>query len=246
MVSAPHRLDVALEKRGLCQSRARARDAIVRGTVKVNGTTITKPGHRVTAQMNIEVDDPAGDYVSRAALKLKAGLEQSGIDPSGRICLDLGASTGGFSQVLLEQGAAKIYAVDVGHGQLTEKIAADDRVIQLDKTNAKALTSDIIPEQIDLLVCDISFVSLEKVLDAPLSLCRSGADAIMLFKPQFEVGREYIGKGGIVSDGAALDRAQKSLTAFMENKGWQDKLALPSPITGADGNQEFLRVFSKS
>lgn len=246
MVSAPHRLDVALEKRGMCQSRARARDAIVRGTVKVNGTTITKPGHRVTAQMNIEVDDPAGDYVSRAALKLKAGLEQSGIDPSGRICLDLGASTGGFSQVLLEQGAAKIYAVDVGHGQLAEKIAADDRVIQLDKTNANALTSDIIPEQIDLLVCDISFVSLEKILDAPLSLCHAGADAIMLFKPQFEVGREYLGKGGIVSDGAAIDRAQKSFKTFMENKGWQDKLALPSPITGADGNQEFLRVFSKS
>jgi len=246
MVSAPHRLDMALEKRGMCQSRARARDAIVRGTVKVNGTTITKPGHRVTAQMHIEVDDPAGDYVSRAALKLKAAIDQSGINPAGKICLDLGASTGGFSQVLLEHDAAKIYAVDVGHGQLAEKIANNDRIVQLDKTNANSLSADTIPDQIDLLVCDISFVSLEKVLDAPLSLCRSGADAIILFKPQFEVGREYIGKGGIVSDGAAIDCAQKSFKAFMENKGWQDKLALPSPITGADGNQEFLRVFSNS
>ncbi len=246
MVSAPHRLDVALEKRGLCQSRARARDAIVRGTVKVNGKVVSKPGLRVTAQMNIEVDDPAGGYVSRAALKLKAGLEHSGIEPLGKVCLDLGASTGGFSQVLLEQGATKIYAVDVGHGQLVDKIAKDARVVQLDRTNAISLGRDTVPEQIDLLVCDISFVSLEKVLDAPLSLCRSGADAILLFKPQFEVGREHIGKGGIVSDRAAIDRAQKSFKTFMENKGWQDKLALPSPITGADGNQEILRVFSKS
>lgn len=246
MVSAPHRLDVALEKRGLCQSRARARDAIVRGTVKVDDKIIKKPGHRVTAQMRIEVDDPAGDYVSRAALKLKAGLEHSGIDPCGKICLDLGASTGGFSQVLLEHDAAKIYAVDVGHGQLAKKIANNDRIVQLDKTNANSLSADTIPDQIDLLVCDISFVSLEKILDAPLSLCRDGADAILLFKPQFEVGREFVGKGGIVSNQDATDRAQQSFKTFMENKGWQDRLALPSPITGADGNQEFLRVFSKS
>lgn len=245
MVSAPHRLDVALEKRGLCRSRARARDAIVRGAVQVDGNVVTKPGFRVTAQMQISVDDPAAEYVSRSALKLKAGLDASGINAAGKICLDLGASTGGFSQILLEHGAAKIYAVDVGHSQLDQQIASDHRVIQLDKTNATALTSELIPDPIDLVVCDISFVSLVKVLAAPLALCRSGADAILLFKPQFEVGREHVGKGGIVSDQSAIDAALKSFNIFMENHDWQDKLTLPSPITGADGNQEILRVFSK-
>ncbi|MFT6657995.1 TlyA family RNA methyltransferase [Maritalea sp.] len=245
MVSAPHRLDVALEKRGLCRSRARARDAIVRGTVTVDGNVVTKPGFRVTAQMQISVDDPAGEYVSRSALKLKAGLDASGINAAGKICLDLGASTGGFTQVLLEHGAAKIFAVDVGHSQLDQRIASDHRVIQLDKTNATALTSELIPDPIDLVVCDISFVSLVKVLAAPLALCRSGADAILLFKPQFEVGREHVGKGGIVTDQSAIDAALETLKTFMEEQGWQDKLMLPSPITGADGNQEFLRVFSK-
>jgi len=245
MVSAPHRLDVALEKRGLCKSRARARDAIVRGTVQVDGKVVTKPGNRVTAQMQISIDDPASNYVSRAALKLKAGLDASGISPAGLVCLDLGASTGGFSQVLLERDAEKVFAVDVGHSQLDPKIAADDRVVQLDKTNATSLTHVTIPDPIELLVCDISFVSLEKVLAVPLSLCQAGAQAIILFKPQFEVGREHVGKGGIVSDESAVEIALQNFKTFMENKGWQDKLALPSPLTGADGNVEYLRVFSK-
>ncbi|WP_299345888.1 TlyA family RNA methyltransferase [uncultured Maritalea sp.] len=246
MASEPHRLDVAVEARGLCRSRARARDAIMRGTVKVDGKTVTKPGFRVTAQMQIAVDDPAGDYVSRAALKLKAGLAASDIDPANKTCLDLGASTGGFSQLLLEQGAARVYAVDVGHSQLDSQIASDARIVQLDKTNATALTTELIPEPIDLLVCDISFVSLEKVLAAPLSLCQSGTDAIILFKPQFEVGREHVGKGGIVSDLGAIETALTSFKTYMENEGWNDKLALPSPIKGADGNVEYLRVFSKT
>lgn len=246
MVSAPHRLDVALEKRGLCKSRARARDAIVRGTVKVDDKVITKPGFRVTAQMHVTIDDPAAGYVSRAALKLKGALDASGIKPTGLICLDLGASTGGFSQVLLEQGAKKVFAVDVGHSQLDPKVATDVRIVQLDKTNATSLTHAIIPDPIELLVCDISFVSLVKVLTVPLSLCQASAQAIILFKPQFEVGREHLGKGGIVSDDSAVATALKNFKTFMENQGWQDKLMLPSPITGADGNVEYLRVFSKS
>jgi len=246
MASEPHRLDVALEARGLCRSRARARDAIVRGTVQVDGKEVTKPGFRVTAQMEITIDDPAAEYVSRAALKLKAGLDASSIEVEGKTCLDLGASTGGFSQILLEHGAKVVYAVDVGHSQLAAQIAEDDRVIQLDKTNANALDDTIIPAPIDLLVCDISFVSLEKVLAAPLSLCAPGASAILLFKPQFEVGRENVGKGGIVVDQDAIETALVSFKAFMENSGWHDEMTLPSPIKGADGNVEFLRVFSKS
>ena len=246
MPSAPHRLDVALEQRGLCRSRARARDAIMRGTVTVDGKVVTKPGARVTYQMTIEINDPSQEYVSRAALKLKAGLEASGIDPSGKCCLDLGASTGGFTQLLLEKGASKVYAVDVGHDQLDPELASDQRVIQLDKTNATDLDSKLIPEQINLLVCDISFVSLLKVLEKPLALCADDATAILLFKPQFEVGRENIGKGGIVNDQTAIDQAMSRFEDFMKMQGWQDKLALPSPIKGGDGNQEFLRVFSKS
>ncbi len=246
MASEPHRLDVALEARGLCRSRARARDAIVRGTVQVDGKVVTKPGFRVTAQMQVEVDDPAQNYVSRAALKLKAGLDVSGIDPAGKICLDLGASTGGFSQILLERDAAKIYAVDVGHSQLASEIGADKRVVQLDKTNAVDLDRTIINEAIDLLVCDISFVSIEKILDPALELCAPNADAILLFKPQFEVGREHVGKGGIVRNVSATEAALSRFKSFMSNAGWQDRMTQKSPITGSDGNVEYLRVFSKT
>ncbi|MGJ8527023.1 TlyA family RNA methyltransferase [Maritalea sp.] len=246
MASEPHRLDVALEARGLCRSRARARDAIVRGTVKVDGNVVSKPGFRVTAQMHIEVDDPAQNYVSRAALKLKSGLDASGISPAGKTCLDLGASTGGFSQILLERDAAKIYAVDVGHSQLAVEISNDIRVVQLDKTNAVDLGPTLIGEPIDLLVCDISFVSLEKVLSPALELCAPNADAIFLFKPQFEVGREHVGKGGIVRDDAATEAALNRFKSFMSQLGWQDRLTQKSPITGSDGNVEYLRVFSKS
>jgi 23S rRNA (cytidine1920-2'-O)/16S rRNA (cytidine1409-2'-O)-methyltransferase len=246
MASEPHRLDVALEARGLVRSRARARDAILRGTVKVNGQTVTKPGHRVTAQMSISIDDPTSEYVSRAALKLIAGLDASKINPKDMICLDLGASTGGFSQVLLERQAAKIYAVDVGHSQLAPEVANDARVVQLDKTNASALDTSIVPDQIDLILCDISFVALEKVIGPALQLVRQNGKAILLFKPQFQVGKANIGKGGIVTDQGAIDDALLAFKSFMEQQGWHDEACLPSPIKGGDGNQEYLRVFSKA
>ena len=197
------RLDIALEERGLAPSRSRARDAILRGTVRVNGTLSDKPGQLVAADDIIEIADPASRYVSRAALKLVAGLDAAGINVTGRTCLDVGSSTGGFTQVLAERGAAKIYAVDVGSGQLHPTIRALPIVTMLEQTNAKQLTQNQIPEPIDLLVCDVSFVSILKILSAPLALCRPGADAVLLIKPQFEVGREAIGKGGIVTDEAA-------------------------------------------
>jgi 23S rRNA (cytidine1920-2'-O)/16S rRNA (cytidine1409-2'-O)-methyltransferase len=195
-VSARIRLDQALEARGLLPSRARARDAILRGTVTVNGIVAQKPNQHVASADRIALDDPAAAYVSRAALKLVAGLDAGAIDPAGRICLDLGASTGGFTQVLLERGAARVYAVDVGHDQLHERIKADPRVISLEGVNGRDLTAELIPEPIQLIVSDVSFVSILKVIDPVLALAAPGAEAVILIKPQFEVGRENVGKGG--------------------------------------------------
>lgn len=240
------RLDQAIEARGLLPSRARARDAVLRGTVTVNGVPAGKPHQMVSETDRIELADPAAKYVSRAALKLIAGLEAGGITVQGRTCLDLGASTGGFTQVLLERGAARVYAVDVGHNQLHETIQRDPRVIALEGQNAKDLSVRQIPEQVDLLVCDVSFVSVLKVLEAPLQLCHWGADAVILIKPQFEVGRERIGKGGIVTDAAAIAEATEAVVAFMAAHGWKLKTSLPSPIAGGDGNRETVAGFTRS
>jgi 23S rRNA (cytidine1920-2'-O)/16S rRNA (cytidine1409-2'-O)-methyltransferase len=239
------RLDVALEQRGLAQSRARGRDAVRRGTVRVNGTVAAKAGQLVGATDGISIDDPAGGYVSRAALKLIAGLEAGGIAVAGRVCLDLGASTGGFTQVLAEGGAAKVYAVDVGHGQLHAAVTALPGVVALEGVNARELTRELVAEPIELLVCDISFVSVTKVLAAPLALCGAGADAVILIKPQFEVGREHIGKGGLVHDDAAVARAVARVVSFVENAGWRHRLSVPSPIAGGDGNKEIVAVFAR-
>ena len=239
------RLDIALEQRGLAQSRARARDAVLRGTVTVGGVRAHKPGQLVGDDERIEIDDPASGYVSRAALKLIAGLDAGAIEVDGKTCLDLGASTGGFTQVLAERGAAKIYAVDVGHGQLHERVRAMPNVVGLESVNVKDLTRSEIPEPIDLAVCDISFVSVTKVLAAPLGLCRPGADAVILIKPQFEVGREHVGKGGIVSDSVAIDSVVAAVVQFMAEQGWSHQQSLPSPIAGGDGNKEIVALFRR-
>lgn len=240
------RLDQAIEARGLLPSRARARDAVLRGTVRVNGIVAGKPNQQVSDADAITLDDPAAGYVSRAALKLIAGLDAGGIDPAGRICLDLGASTGGFTQVLLERGAARVYAVDVGHGQLHGRVAADPRVVAMEGTNARDLTAGPVPDPIGLVVCDVSFVSVTKVLDAPLRLCAPGADAVILIKPQFEVGRENIGKGGIVTDAGAIATATEAVVAFMAERGWTLRITVPSPIAGGDGNRETVAVFRRA
>jgi len=238
------RLDIALEQRGLVQSRARARDAVLRGTVKVNGVPVAKPAAMVGANDAITIEDAASSYVSRAALKLIAGLDASGIEVRGKTCLDLGASTGGFTQVLIERGAAKVYAVDVGHAQLHPTIQAIREVVSFEGVNVKDLTRAQIAEPIDLAVCDISFVSITKVLAAPLVLCRPGADAVLLIKPQFEAGREHVGKGGIVTDPAAIARAESDVIQFMDEQGWTHRLSLPSPISGGDGNKEIVALFA--
>ncbi|GLQ54931.1 TlyA family RNA methyltransferase [Devosia nitrariae] len=245
-MNARIRLDLALEARGLLPSRARARDAIKRGTVTVNGTIAAKPHQLVGPEDAITLDDPAADYVSRAALKLIAGLDAGSLAVTDKVCLDVGASTGGFTQVLLERGARLVFAVDVGHGQLHETLARDRRVVSLEGTNARDLTATLIPDPIDLLVCDISFVSLAKVLAGPLSLCRPGADAVILFKPQFEVGPAHVGKGGIVTDTQAITRALADTIEFMARQGWTHRQSVASPITGGDGNKETVTVFSKT
>jgi len=239
------RLDIALEAHGLIQSRARARDAILRGTVRVNGETVTKPSALVSDTDSIAIDDPAARYVSRAALKLIAGQDAGEIAVAGKVCLDLGASTGGFTQVLAERGARIIHAIDVGHGQLHESVRALPQVVPLEGKNAKELTRDDIPEPVDLLVCDISFVSVVKVIGPALALCRTDADAVILIKPQFEVGREHVGKGGIVTDATAIADATAVVIAFMRGEGWELRQSLPSPISGGDGNKETVALFRR-
>jgi 23S rRNA (cytidine1920-2'-O)/16S rRNA (cytidine1409-2'-O)-methyltransferase len=239
------RLDLALEQRGLLPSRARARDAILRGTVTVNGQVAGKPHQMVAHQDKIALSDPAANYVSRAALKLIAGLDAGQIDATGKTCIDVGASTGGFTQVLIERGAAKVYAVDVGHEQLHERLRGSNRVISLEGLNARDITPEMIPDIIDLLVCDVSFVSVVKVLAEPLALCRPGADAVVLFKPQFEVGRENVGKGGIVTDTDAIATALAEMLAFFDEQGWSHEQSLTSPISGGDGNVETVVVFKR-
>ena len=247
VTNAPRmRLDIALEARGLVQSRARARDAVLRGTVRINNLPAVKPSQMVGADDRIEIDDPAAAYVSRAALKLIAGLDAGGIDIAGKVCVDLGASTGGFTQVLAERGAATIYAVDVGHDQLHGAVGRLTNVVSMEGVNAKDLTRDNIAEPIDIVVSDLSFVSVTKVIAPALELCRPGADAVILIKPQFEVGRENVGKGGIVTDQLAIQSAVNVVIQFMAEQGWAHRQSLPSPISGGDGTKEIVALFRRS
>lgn len=239
------RLDQAIEQRGLLPSRARARDAVKRGTVTVNGVVATRPHQPVAPDDVVVLDDPAARYVSRAALKLIAGLDAAGFDPRGKVALDLGASTGGFTQVLLERGASRVHAVDVGHDQLHATLRADPRVVDLEGVNGRDLDAETIPDPIDLLVSDLSFVSVLKVLDAPLRLCAPAAEAVILIKPQFEVGRAHVGKGGVVTDAAAIARAVAAVVGHFEAAGWVTVATRDSPIAGGDGNREIVAAFRR-
>lgn len=235
------RLDQLLVARGLVESRARARDAVLRGHVRVDGVATDKPGQKVATGARLDVDDPAGGYVSRAALKLKAGLERFSFDVAGRIALDLGASTGGFTQVLLEAGALKVHAIDVGHGQMHPSVADDPRVLRRDGVNARALTlDDLGGEHPAVVVSDMSFISLRLALPPALGLAAPGACGLFLVKPQFEAGREAVGKGGLVAPEVGEDVA-RDLAAWLAGRpGWSVLGLEPSPITGGDGNREWL------
>lgn len=236
------RLDEALVSRKLSVSRSRAKDAIQRGHVSVNGKSVEKPGQMVAASDDIAVSDPAGAYVSRAALKLVKGLEYFGFDPSEKLCLDIGASTGGFTQVLLEKGARHVAAVDVGHDQMDGKLRADPRVSCIEGLNARSMTLEHIGGQApEFLVSDVSFISLKLALPPALEFAASGALGIFLVKPQFEAGREAIGKGGLLRDAALGETIVQDMADWLAaQKGWSVEGFTVSPIDGGDGNREFL------
>jgi len=235
------RLDSALVARGLAPSRARARDAILRGCVTVDGAPTDKPSLVVTASAELVVDDPALAFVSRAAFKLVAALDHFGYSPNGRIALDVGTSTGGFAEVLLQRGARQVYCVDVGHGQLHERLAADPRVVNIEGINARDLDRALIVEPIGAVTADVSFISLEIALPPALALANDEAWGVFLVKPQFEVGRAHVGKGGIVRDPAARRGAADTIARFVEAEiGWVVDGIIASPIAGGDGNHEFL------
>jgi 23S rRNA (cytidine1920-2'-O)/16S rRNA (cytidine1409-2'-O)-methyltransferase len=236
------RLDDLLVRRGLFATRSRARDAIERGTVSVGGTPALKPGVKLADDAEINVDDPASRYVSRAALKLAAGLDVFKFDPGELTALDLGASTGGFTQVLLQRGARHVLAVDVGRDQMNATLRSDPRVTCIEGLNARDLTSAdlgrLVPQA---LVCDVSFISLKLALPPALTLAAPGAWGVFLVKPQFEAGRAAIGKGGLLRDKEDADRIAADLTDWLNNQpGWRSTGLTPSPIRGQDGNREFL------
>lgn len=235
------RLDQHLVDTGDFPTRARARDAILRGTVSLDGAICLKPAQKVAANSVISVADPAAGYVSRAALKLIEGLDAYGLDPSGLICLDIGASTGGFTQVLLERGAAKVHAIDVGHDQLHDTIASHPSVRRRDGLNARDLTlEDLEGDRPQFLVSDVSFISLKLALPPALDLATPGAKGVFLVKPQFEAGRENIGKGGLVDPQVAEQTAHQLHDWLAGLPGWSAGDLVPSPVKGGDGNAEWL------
>jgi 23S rRNA (cytidine1920-2'-O)/16S rRNA (cytidine1409-2'-O)-methyltransferase len=232
------RIDQLLVERGLADSRQKAQALLLAGSVLVNGQRVDKPGYTVDPESNIEVVAKL-PYVSRAGLKLAGALDHFGIDPSGRVCLDIGSSTGGFTDCLLQRGAARVYAVDVGAGQLDWRLRNDPRVIVREGINARYLTPSDIGEPVDLAACDVSFISATLIVPVLAPLLRPMAEIVILVKPQFEVGREQVGKGGIVRDPELHRQSCDKVRAAVEQLGFTTDL-VESPIQGAEGNREFL------
>jgi len=234
------RADLYLVQHGLIETRAKAQEAIAAGMVSVDGVIITKASQKVAVGA-VVLASPAHPYVSRAALKLVAGLDRFGINPAGRTCLDVGSSTGGFTQVLLERGAVRVHAVDVGHSQLHPSLRRDSRVVSMEGVDARSLTAADLIEAPSLIVCDASFISLLKVIPRPMSLAANQADLIALIKPQFEVGRAAIGRGGLVKSAKERARAVEDVRAVLDGlEGFCVRDVMESPVKGGDGNQEYL------
>jgi 23S rRNA (cytidine1920-2'-O)/16S rRNA (cytidine1409-2'-O)-methyltransferase len=234
------RADQLLVDRGLAESRARAQALILAGLVFSGERKIDKAGQGIAEDAPLEVRGRDHPWVSRGGIKLAHALEHFGWDVTGAIALDVGASTGGFTDVLLQRGAAKVFAIDVGTNQLAWKLRQDPRVIVHEQTNARYLTDAIVSEPVDLIVCDASFISLAKVLDTGLGFSRPGGRLIALIKPQFEAARDEIGKGGVVRDPAVHERVCAEVSAWLAGCGWKVVGITPSPITGPEGNVEFL------
>jgi len=234
------RADQLLVDRGLAESRARAQALIMAGLVFVGTRKIDKPGQSVADDVVLDVRGRDHPWVSRGGIKLAHALAHFGLDVAGAVAIDVGSSTGGFTDVLLTNGAARVYAVDSGTNQLAWKLREDDRVIVHEKTSARILTPAHIPEPVDLIVCDASFIGLAKVLDVPLGFARPGARLVALIKPQFEAGRGEVGKGGVVRDPAIHARVCAEVSEWLTEKGWHVDGLVESPITGPEGNVEFL------
>ena len=234
------RADQLLVSRGLAESRTRAQALIMAGAVFSGERKLAKAGEMLAEDAALEVRGKDHPWVSRGGIKLDHGLTHFGFDVTGAVGLDVGSSTGGFTDVLLSRGTAKVYAVDVGTNQLAWKLREDERVIVHEQTNARSLDAAIIPEPVDLIVCDASFIGLAKVLEAPLRLARTGAMLVALIKPQFEAGRAEVGKGGVVRDPAVHERVCAEASAWVQTQGWQVLGIVESPITGPEGNIEFL------
>ena len=237
------RLDLEMARRGLATSREAAQRLIMSGRVRVNSRPAAKPDLKVDEQAAIDVVGAQAEYASRGAYKLLAALGQFSLNVAGRQALDVGASTGGFTDVLLRHGAAHVIALDVGYGQLAERLRRDPRVTVIDRTNIRHVTADDLPYRPDLVVIDASFISLRTVLPAVAALVAPEAEIIALVKPQFEVGKGKVGKGGVVRDDALRDAALAGVIEFAATIGLTAGGALESPITGAAGNREFLALF---
>jgi 23S rRNA (cytidine1920-2'-O)/16S rRNA (cytidine1409-2'-O)-methyltransferase len=240
------RLDTVLVDRGLVESRAKAQALIIAGKVFSGETRLDKPGTPIADDKPLEVRGAEHPWVSRGGVKLAHALDAFGLDPAGQVVLDVGASTGGFTDVALSRGAAKVYAVDVGHGQLAWKLRQDPRVVVLEKTNARHLSHAEVPEPIDMVVCDASFIGLETVLPAPLALARPGAILAALIKPQFEVGKGRVGKGGVVRDPELHREVCDRIAAWLPTQGWTVLGQAESPLLGPEGNKEFLIAARKA
>ena len=240
------RADQLLVSRGLAESRARAQALIMAGAVFSGERKLAKAGEMLAEDAPLEVRGKDHPWVSRGGIKLDHGLSHFRFDAAGAVALDVGSSTGGFTDVLLSRGAAKVYAVDVGTNQLAWKLRQDPRVVVLEQTNARHLTTEQVPEPVDIVVCDASFIGLAKVLDAPLTLARRGAKLVALVKPQFEAGRAEVGKGGVVRDPAVHQRVCDQAAEWVAAQGWDVLGIVPSPITGPEGNVEFLLGASKN
>jgi 23S rRNA (cytidine1920-2'-O)/16S rRNA (cytidine1409-2'-O)-methyltransferase len=234
------RIDQLLVERGLAPSRARAQALVMAGLVFAGDKRLDKPGQQVAQEAAIEVRGRDHPWVGRGGVKLAHALQAFGLDPSGAVAMDVGSSTGGFTEVLLEHGAAHVFAVDVGTNQLAWKLRQDPRVTVLEQTNARELTSAQINSLCDWVVCDASFIGLAKVLEVPLRLAAPRCRLVALIKPQFEVQKGEVGKGGIVRDPVLHQRVCEEVRAWLEDGGWRIDGIIPSPITGSEGNVEFL------
>jgi len=240
------RADVFLVEHGYAKSRTEAQSAIRSGHVRINGQIVHKPSFQMSANATVEYIKPH-PYVSRGALKLAAALDRFGLSPVGLVCLDIGASTGGFTEILLERGARRVYAIDVGHGQLAAKLKRDERVVSREGVNARELNSEKVPEPPQAIVADVSFIGLRLALPPALAMAPSGGWLVALVKPQFEVGRFALGKGGIVRDAEAQEAALSDLTNWLNTvSGWSVLGHMDSPVEGADGNREFLLAAKKA